>query len=281
MPAPSMKVYLHIGMSKAGSTAIQQCLVRSMPALREAGVCFAKAGRSRGAHYGVLRALKKGAGRDEIAAALDEAQQADAHTLVLSAEGFWMLPDPAVQTIADALAGHEVEVVLYLRRPDSYLASSYRQRIKKKRGQTGEQAYVSEPHVHLRYDQVLARWERPFRLRVRAYEAVRSDLVGDFAAALELDGVLDCPAQERANVTPTDGSLRLMRFANRAIPSYAVGMAVNRRLLAWNRLFGWMPPLDDAPLLARARAEAAAWNAEVMARHLSPADLAAITPPAR
>ena len=275
-----MKVVLHIGMSKAGSTAIQHCVMQRKAALHASGVCYAKTGRSRGAHYGVLQALKRGEGRAEIAGALREAEQAGAHTLLLSAEGFWMLPAPAVQTLADAFAGHDVEVVLYLRRPDTYLTSSYRQRIKMKRGTKGEHAYVQEPHVHLRYDQVLERWGRHFPLRVRAYEAVRSDLVGDFARAIGAADVLDCPAQQRANVTPSDGSLRLMRLANRIVSSDARGMSINRRLLAWQRAFAWMPPLDDAPLVARARAEAAAWDRDVMARHLSPEDLAAITPPA-
>lgn len=275
-----MKVYLHIGMSKAGSTAIQRCLTSRQEALRDAGVCYPVAGRIRNAHYALFLDLRDGRGAGAVPDMLAEAEGAGASTMVVSVEGLWFLPDDAVAQLADALAGHDARVVLYLRRPDAYLTSSYRQRIKKKRGTASVQAFVAEPIARLRYDHVLARWARHFPLRVRAYEAVRSDLVGDFAEATGTRAVLDCSPGRRLNVTPSDGALRLMLWANRIVASDKVGRTVNRRLLAWQRAFGWMPPLNDAPLVARARAEAERWDRAVMARHLAPEDLAAITPPA-
>lgn len=277
-----MKVYLHIGMSKAGSTAIQQCILQHEGALLQAGVCYPEATRVNGAHYKLFQALQDGGGADEAATVIAEAEAAHAARLIVSVEGLWLVNDDAVRRLAQALSGHDAEVVLYLRRPDTYLTSSYRQGIKRKRRTTLSEAdYARQPHERLRYDRVLERWAEHFPLRVRAYEAVRSDLVGDFARATGTASVLSCPGRQRANVTPSDGSLRLMRLANRLIPNYHHGATVNRRLLAWQRAFAWMPALDDAPLVARARAEATRWEPSVMARHLAPEDLAAITPPAR
>ena len=276
-----MRVFLHIGMSKAGSTAIQRCLVRHQDALARAGVCFPDAGRLETAHYELFTALRDGeaARADAVAQAmLAEAAAAGADALIVSVEGLWLLADDAVRALAQLFDGHEVQVVLYLRRPDTYLTSSYRQRIKRKRSPQSVRAYLREPHAHLRYDHVLERWARHFPLRVRAYENVRSDLVGDFARATGTDGVLHCPPGKRANVTPSDGSLRLMRLANRWVPHQNTKRAVTRWLLARQAAFAWMPALDDAPLVERARAEAARWDRKGMARHLSPDDLAAITP---
>ena len=276
-----MKVYLHIGMSKAGSTAIQSCLAQHEAALLEAGVCFPASGRFRNAHYDLVIQLKKGrvqAARKTMEAMLDEAREAGSQTVIVSVEGLWVLPDAAVAQIADMLREHEVEVVFYLRRPDTYLTSAYRQRIKRVQGTQSEHAYAQEPLARLRYDRVLSRWEKRFTLRVRSYERERADLVGDFARATEISDVVHCPPQQ-INVTPNDGSIRLMRVANRLAPTYQMSMRVNRRLLAWQRLFAWMPPLNDAPLVARARAAAATWDQAVMQRHLTPEDLAAITPP--
>jgi hypothetical protein len=276
-----MKVHLHIGMSKAGSTAIQRCLAQHEAAMLEVGTCFPKARRERKAHYELFIRLRDGefdAARETMRAMLDEASRARARAVIVSVEGLWLLPDAAVAELAAMLRDHEVEVVLYLRRPDTYITSSYRQRVKRKRGTKSERAYAAEPLPRLRYDRVLSRWAAHFALRARAYERVSADLVGDFAHATGLVGVLDCPARRRANVTPSDGALRLMRLSNRLL-RYRVGSAVNRRLLAWQHLLAWLPPLDDAPLVARARDEAGQWDRAVMARHLSPEDLTAITPP--
>jgi len=174
-------VFLHIGMSKAGSSAIQQSLVANASILNQSGICYPEAGRRWGnAHYKVFHDLRKGRVKESLTEALAEAESQK--TIVLSCEGFWVIQDEEIEVLRLALAEYDVRVILYLRRPSDYVPSSYRQSIKRD-GETStpeEYWHRGHPHSHLNYSDQLDRWGRYFSLRARAYEAVKHEIEEDF-----------------------------------------------------------------------------------------------------
>lgn len=140
-----MKIKLHIGTHKTGTTFTQNFLYHNRELLASKGILYPTVGIAENAHHilggrlihdlhlTVFSRSRRTAGRElghskisEIAEWKQIKSIADANqfrSMILSTEQFEWLSDPSV--IADFLAGHEVEIVVYLRRQDSYLASLY------------------------------------------------------------------------------------------------------------------------------------------------------------
>ncbi|GIV57663.1 MAG: hypothetical protein KatS3mg042_0576 [Rhodothermaceae bacterium] len=204
--------------------------------------------------------------------ALDEA--ADFRTAVLSCEGFWLFSDDEVVRLRDGLGDREVEVILYLRRPASYLPSSYRQGIKQTGRTQSVGAYLAgvRKEDRMNYPRLLERWGRHFSLRVRAYEAVRGAIEADFMQAIgaPLDRI---DVRRRVvNVTPSDGAHQVILWANRMLPAFLA-----RRVCQSVRRSGWrfdvLPPIDDEPLRRYGREVVQAWDLDVMRRYVPEDDL--------
>ena len=128
------RVVLHVGMTKAGSTAIQNALCERGDALLEHGVLFPRAGfqtrtdpfdaeRTPG-HLPLLRAMAEGCAAELEAECA--ARGAAAHTLLLSAENVMDLPRQRWLLDLDAPFGErDVWLVAVLRGQDGWLASRY------------------------------------------------------------------------------------------------------------------------------------------------------------
>lgn len=129
------EVILHIGGSKCGSSAIQAYLQQNADALRDNGVVvpgqrldldspvtgeqiwrFEEAATS-----GQLQAL---AGKVRLL--IGKARETGARAIVLSAENICNHPQLA-PALADALSDVQVRIVLYVRRQDDFLISSWQQ----------------------------------------------------------------------------------------------------------------------------------------------------------
>jgi hypothetical protein len=135
-----MRIFLHIGTHKTGSTSIQAWLASSrahLAAHRIAALPTPPFSRSRE----IMEAGRLDPGliaqcRRELSAATDRLAPNPAWSLVLSSEGFSGDPskgyenaDVCARLLAEVLAGHEVTVVVYFRSQDSFIESLYTQRI--------------------------------------------------------------------------------------------------------------------------------------------------------
>lgn len=145
-----MKVILHFGMPKAGSSALQAGLVAARPALVEAGILYPRAPvLSHSANALTLGLLP----RDELPRYVRHAlkgkpppealfadwmvkirsrmAQIGGHTLVLSAENLWEIrsPGPAarLRAVLQDLGATRIEAVAYLRRPSDWYLSAAQQ----------------------------------------------------------------------------------------------------------------------------------------------------------
>lgn len=264
-----MTVFLHIGMSKSGSSAIQRMLLETEEALRTLGFCYPSAGRHKGAHYPILRQLENGEPLSKLAEAMSEG--GSDQKIIISAEGFWLVPTSQVRQLRDAFGDRQVNVVLYLRRPESYLPASFHQKVRMGRS-SDEDAFLERVGPHLDYPALLTRWANAFPLRVRAYESVRRSLESDFLSAVGAEGLARNTRRRVVNATLGDGTTRVMSIANRVLPKL-----LSRRLRPWimkcDRLFSRVPMTNDERLREYGLQARQAWDVGVLERHLSPEDL--------
>lgn len=150
-----MKILLHIGMTKAGSSALQQGLAAARKDLMKEGILYPDRGRTRNSHMLLLEGLVpperlprglRGMYREDFAAIardrrdwLDDLRRAIAkqrfHTLILSEEFLFYVRNEEglaelrrrLLSLADVV---DVEAIAYVRRPSEHYLASIQQRLK-------------------------------------------------------------------------------------------------------------------------------------------------------
>jgi len=132
-----MRVIIHAGTPKTGTTAIQGFFAHNSDRLLdEFGIRYPSKGRGavRRAHHNIayqyggayLRGKfdpRKGGLREALA----EALSSKAEVCLLSSEAFYHVAQRGLRQLARDLADYQTIVVLYLRRQDAYLQSGYQQ----------------------------------------------------------------------------------------------------------------------------------------------------------
>ncbi len=138
-----MRTVLHIGMNKTGSTSLQNTLHKNRDPLLRAGILYPLAGRghigtSAIFHYEMSRILgfanapadpaKNAAESAALKAGLAaEISDTKPDTLILSSEYFCLRRD--ISQLQGFLDGHDLTIVVYLRRHDFWYASLYAQAV--------------------------------------------------------------------------------------------------------------------------------------------------------
>ncbi len=208
------RLFLHIGIHKTGSTAVQRFLARSENLLLEQDVLYPHSGRparkaiADGQHL-LIPELRRPGPRgtrawDSLAKELEEADQG---TVVISSENFDLLSEPGqIADLRERLAGFEVSVVVYLRRQDEFLHSYFCLDVLFHGETRSFDEYRRAPKTEPDYERLLAPWERSFGLEsliVRPYEKpalAEGDVVADFCAQIGVDP--GEPAATRATPNP-------------------------------------------------------------------------------
>jgi hypothetical protein len=202
-----MKLILHIGTHKTGTTALQQFLYANREPLAMQGFHYATPGNGLPEANFVANALN--VGEAPVVQAFFEkhagiARRRGAHAILASAENFYAL------SVLNAMARREacadavmrdrnlierlkvlmpdelasVQIVCYFRRPDRYAESLYSQHVK--RGVSFDGAFADFLPIikpALFYDKHIQAWSAVFgkgNVAVRLYEPVSADIVGDF-----------------------------------------------------------------------------------------------------
>ena len=246
-----MRLILHVGMTKTGTTAIQSALARSENALRAHGFAnvtsLGRIGNQRDVAARLLTEIEDRRPRNpatehwlrepvedpdfipRVDRTLDAfAERDDADCTILSSEALWDFG-----TSAEAMSvlrgylrqrfGH-IEVAAYLRRQDAHVVSQFAQEHK------GGHVVPFERHVATwegrgwyDYHACLSSWRDAFgtdRLTVRVYERdqlVGGDSVRDFEAVLGVPtGTLDVP--ERTNESVDASQLAFLHRVNGVVP---------------------------------------------------------------
>ena len=254
-----MTLFLHIGCEKTASTSIQSFLFSNRDKLAERCVCFPQSPSPRNHvklasyaqrddQFGSLRIQTRIFNSSDLKAFrsafarefLSELQEASLNDVIVSSELFssYLLEIDEVERLRDLLAEHtsSIKVVVYLRRQDRFLLSTYSTAIKA--GATHLLQIPSQGVIERRYDyeKLLNRWAEVFgesNMIVRTYEnGIRAPggIIADFLACtgLELDDQLDLPARENASLDAS--SLEFLRRFNERVPRFKDGkLNVERR----------------------------------------------------
>jgi hypothetical protein len=240
-----VRLILHIGTHKTGTTAVQRFLVANRPVLTQHGIHYASPAATPDSNV-VANAIATGdttSARAFFEQHIDAARRDGAHTVVVSAENFY-----SMTVVAAALAGRlpedaasqepalvgrlqsvlpaeitSTQVVCYFRRPDRLAESLYNQRIKYENFDETFDRYLQLVGPMFAYHQIATAWADVFgadSCTFRIYESVTGDV--RLAFLRDILGVTDTQAfvQEAArdNERLSRDVLEFKRERNRAMP---------------------------------------------------------------
>ncbi|WP_428678123.1 hypothetical protein [Reyranella sp.] len=138
-----MRVILHVGMGKAGSSTLQATFAQQRGLLRESGYLYAEIGRANELTHNPLVmcfqeqrprifAQEKFDAAAYLKRLADTAKQSDAATMILSSEFLFYMNRASLEKLKTFLADcfSDIQVVAYLREPVSYYLSLQQQIVK-------------------------------------------------------------------------------------------------------------------------------------------------------
>lgn len=227
-----MKLVLHIGMNKTGSSALQRYFAGNRAELARRGLLYPRAGCGEGAggrqHFALAGSLgfapTPGAVDDGDVARIrrlidEEIAACRPHTVVLSSEVF--VRRGSVERVRRFTDGFDVRVLVYLRRHDHWWSSLYSQSVKMVVDPPWEPNFRSyhahtlrRGRLHVDYAAFLRQWGEVFgneNLIVRPYERAQ---IGDVAVdAMERIGHADLLAQVKPGEVRVNPSLSPVQVA--------------------------------------------------------------------
>ena len=245
-----MRIHIHIGCYKTGTTAIQSHLSRNRDALESCGWLYPLAGSQNGhAHHLIPFALQKpqsDGGKGDVESILesivDEASTRNKDNVVISSEVFFSLTENHIRRFSKILSGHDVRIICYLRRQDEFLHSFYMQCIKHpvmRLSEGPEQHDGFNEVVSIgRYDEIVGWWANAFgdnSMVVETYDKTsqKNGVIANFLEKLDLNIEPPDSGEARVNATIRTELIEYLRVAN----SLGVSSDQNQDLLGnLNRL---------------------------------------------
>jgi len=233
----SHKLLIHAGFGKTGTSALQNFFVRNLKRLAANKIYYPAAGRQElDAHHYLATKARPGEGTgftcdetwdEQIEAIAREVGKKKSGTVLISSEVFsgrleWF----KLNKLFDLF--DEVSVVLYLRRQDEIVMSSYQQWIK---DGTFSASYEEMDALPYFYDKSLKLWSdflrgRKGRIIVRPYEksAFQSGTIfSDFmyhAFGIEDISKFNQPSKSASNLRLNETALEFKRCLNRICPEH-------------------------------------------------------------
>jgi hypothetical protein len=218
-----MTVYVHIGLHKTGTSSIQTFLKRNKPALQARGYLYPRTGWTAGGHHNLAYELlgRKRFSTDAGRLADLEAEIAPAANVILSSEEFEFLELAQVRAFQAALGERPVRVLVYLRRQDALIASTYAQQVKMGARMKTFDGYARDSLYNARFDfaLLLDRWASVFGkealdIAVVSEETAGARLYDDFLGRVGLGAAVDLARPpKRLNESPSAAEVEIVRRA--------------------------------------------------------------------
>lgn len=236
-----MKIVIHAGRHKTGTTYLQRFLGTNAPALlKEFNVLYPEVGRHNAGyyHHEFFQQLSTNGDRKDLFLRELKREVAEANPEIVLFSSEYLsrdtVRDEELRAIVDALSPADLEVIVYLRKQDDFLCSRFAERVK--RGHISYPDSIFSINAELDYETFLDRYAKAFgdgKLSVRSYDrAVESGLIKDFAACLQQPAIADLPV-------PSGGANRRLPWRYVQVLWYANAMPASRWLLA-NRPVGYL-----------------------------------------
>jgi len=244
-----MVLYLHIGTEKTGTTSVQNFFAAHREVLQKHGILYPRSvGRENHRALAVLAQNRTGTAlweklgirdtgefvrfRQEVEVSLaDELAAGGAPKTIMSNEhcSSRLRSDAEVEALRRFLAQFfdEIYVVVYLRRQDDFVVSTYSTEVRL--GDTEPLAFPKDKVISSRYDywELLSRWARVFgrdRVICRKFEQsglVAGNVIDDVLRATGIGSIPGCDTNLSRNVSLDAECLEFLRLMNRhADPSW-------------------------------------------------------------
>jgi hypothetical protein len=196
-----MRIVLHIGTPKTGTTAVQNFLFASRERLLALGILYPSTGLVTGDAYGARHKGLTHRQHDNVRrwrAFRAELDASPAHTAIVSCEAFWRYPERASSLRKKLGRQHDVSVIVGLRRQDRFLASFALQ------NELPAAKVWSERRAAFDYFDALRQWEDGFgSVRPFLYPE-GGDAIGAFVSAAGLPpAVFDFGSERFRNANPS------------------------------------------------------------------------------
>jgi hypothetical protein len=224
--AMSKTLYLHIGASKTGSSALQYFLLKNRDLLSSKGINYPEHlvninQFSSGNAKWIYDCRKRG-DISKIKSNIDDLFNSDHASVILSSEYLYELKEEHIAKLKNVLTHIDVKIIVYLRRQDNWLMSAYQQHIKMWGQKSTIDIWSKKHHDSDRY------WYKPIHVWahhfgkenviVRPYEARQfsgGNIFSDFLniLCLDLDDGFEIP-QKKVNTSYRADALEAMRLLN-------------------------------------------------------------------
>lgn len=196
-------LYIHIGTQKTGSSSIQHVLNMNAPFLEKHSLRYLHAGRQKPAdmrihHNPVAAMLLSGDGARFGRELHRELAQSRCRNAILSGE---LLSQPGVATrlhdILPESLQDQIRIVVYLRRPDLYVESLFKQRVKADATTSTARQFLRQHHARLLHSQIIDEYADSFgeqSIILRPYDPchlLNGNAVDDFLNVLGITETAD------------------------------------------------------------------------------------------
>lgn len=279
-----MKIVVHIGWHKTGTTSIQQLLLRNKNVLAEEfGVLYPEAGLLEGAHHlipwayigkrespwGAMPVLADGP-RKFIDDAMAESESRSCQSIILSSEEFCTLSRQQIEMFGECMQAvfTDISIVAYIRRQDRIVESSYNMEVKWWGTRSGMSfsEYVVGKEAYPNFWETLKNWADVFGARsliVRHFEKkqfANEDVRQDFLSSIRLELPVSTFPTENANDSLGPKTLEFVRLMNQLKTTRRAHDETIKSVMDWDKknntstcvLFS---PEDRAAFMAHCDAE--------------------------
>ncbi|TPK76369.1 hypothetical protein FJ930_03590 [Mesorhizobium sp. B2-4-15] len=216
-----MRIILHIGVHKTGTTALQSFLHRNAALLADRGIFYKPTSSAWPNHNPLAAAFMPDAednGPDRLAKTLDEAGE---RTLLISSE---MLCEPSVDIdlFLSCLKGYDVRIIAYIRHPCDIVISAFNEVVRHYNARwtrpLNERPFAYDPSQI----DVLRRWLKVSNLTLAPYDSaqwVGGSIFSDFLAMIGIAGDGFDYSQTDGNESLPYPLVEALRLVNTANPS--------------------------------------------------------------
>ena len=241
------KLYLHIGMGKTGTTALQNFFWENRKSLSKHDICYPKRGMMSNAHHllspHIPRFLEDQWNFQSVDDWAPKLADSSENRILLSSELMaWADESKARRFCAQVSAWFDVHVVVYLRRQDNIIMASYNQQIKAGPQKRRIDLIYRKQVERFDYPKILAPWAdslEPGKLIVRPYEKQQfhqGDIRRDFfrhVFQLELDDSFAL-SEKNSNPRLSAGASEYKRMVNCLVDDGRKNDKFNRLLMEFS-----------------------------------------------
>ena len=227
-----MKIYLHIGTHKTGTTSLQHFLFINRDKLLSQGFLYPQSGipgLNPNGHHRLAWSLKKSKDRDRLVKSWQQLHQEidriSPENVVISSEDFEIGNPKLVSLVKSHLEKYNTKILIYLRRQDDFLQSVYTQNVKANTCHLKIHKFIQEITEKGRgdYYKLLKPWGDIFgkeNIIVRIYEQKKlsNGLYRDFLNCLGIDLEQKYREPEKyLNYSPEPKIVELIRSVNELV----------------------------------------------------------------